>query len=65
MPTTHHSSGAERHFQAEHTHEAAAASRDKTEQLNAHEQQKFAEERAREQQEHRTHADDEPKKPVK
>ena len=48
MPTTHHSAAAERHLQAAHAHQAAAASHDKNDHLGAHEQSKLAFEHTRE-----------------
>jgi hypothetical protein len=42
MPTTHHSAAAERHLQAAHAHEAAAASHSMNDHLRAHEQSKLA-----------------------
>jgi hypothetical protein len=52
MPTTKHSDAAERHFQPEHAHDVAAASRDKHQGFTSHEEQKFAEEQSREAREH-------------
>ena len=46
MPTTHHSAAAERHLQAAHAHEAAAASHGMNDHLRAHEQPKLAAERS-------------------
>jgi hypothetical protein len=46
MPTTHHSAAAERHLQAAHAHEAAAASHGMNDHLRAHEQSKLAAERS-------------------
>ena len=63
MPTTKHSSAAERHFQPEHTHEAAAASRDKHAGFTSHEEEKFAEEQSREAHEHAEHQKKEAPKP--
>ena len=37
MPTTQHSAAAERHMQAAHAHEAAAASHTQNDHLGAHE----------------------------
>ncbi len=48
MPTTHHSAAAERHLQAAHAHEAAAASHHKNDHLGAHEQSRLAIEHGRE-----------------
>jgi hypothetical protein len=48
MPTTHHSAASERHLQAAHAHEAAAASHSMNDHLRAHEQSKLAAERSRE-----------------
>lgn len=48
MPTTHHSAAAERHLQAAHAHEAAAASHNKNDHMGAHEQSMLAMEHARE-----------------
>ena len=48
MPTTHHSAAAERHLQAAHAHEAAAASHNMNDHLGAHEQSKLAMEHSRE-----------------
>lgn len=48
MPTTHHSAAAERHLQAAHAHEAAAASHNQNDHLGAHEQSKLAVEHTRE-----------------
>jgi hypothetical protein len=55
MPATNHSTASERHFQAEHTHDAAAASRDKHPGFTSHEEEKFAEEQSREAREHAQH----------
>jgi hypothetical protein len=52
MPTTHHSSGAERNMQAEHTHEVDAASHNKSTNLSGNEEMKIADEHNREKQEH-------------
>ncbi|SEG17148.1 hypothetical protein SAMN05421819_2049 [Bryocella elongata] len=52
MPNSQHSGPAERHFQSEHAHDVAAASRDQHQGLSSHEQTKFAEEQAREAHEH-------------
>jgi hypothetical protein len=52
MPTTHHSAAAERHLQAAHAHEAAAASHGMNDHLRAHEQSKLAAERSREAHRH-------------
>jgi hypothetical protein len=46
MPTTNHSAAAERHLQAAHAHEAAAASHGMNDHLRAHEQSKLARERS-------------------
>ena len=48
MPTTHHSAVAERHLQAAHAHEVAAASHDKNDHMGAHEASKRAMEFSRE-----------------
>ncbi len=48
MPTTQHSAAAERHMQAAHAHEAAAASHNKNDHMGAHEQSMLAMEHARE-----------------
>jgi hypothetical protein len=48
MPTTHHSAAAERHLQAAHAHQAAAASHNQNDHVGAHEQSKLAEEHSRE-----------------
>jgi hypothetical protein len=48
MPTTHHSAAAERHLQAAHAHQAAAASHNMNDHLGAHEQSLLAMEHARE-----------------
>lgn len=52
MPTTHHSAAAERHLQAAHAHEAAAASHDKNDHMGAHEHSRRAMELSREAHEH-------------
>jgi len=52
MPTTHHSSGAERNMQAEHAHEAGAASHNKSTHLSGNEEMKSADEHNREKQQH-------------
>jgi len=48
MPTTQHSAAAERHLQAAHAHEAAAASHNMNDHMGAHEQSLLAMEHARE-----------------
>jgi hypothetical protein len=48
MPTTHHSAAAERHLQAAHAHQAAAASHNQNDHAGAHEQSKLALEHSRE-----------------
>jgi hypothetical protein len=48
MPTTQHSAAAERHLQAAHAHEAAAASHNKNDHMGGHEQSLLAMEHARE-----------------
>jgi len=48
MPTTHRSAAAERHLQAAHAHEAAAASHDKNDHMGAHELSMQALEHSRE-----------------
>lgn len=48
MPTTQHSAAAERHMQAAHAHEAAAASHSQNDHMGAHEQSRLAMEHARE-----------------
>jgi len=48
MPTTQHSAAAERHLQAAHAHEAAAASHNQNDHMGAHEQSLLAMEHARE-----------------
>ena len=48
MPTTQHSAAAERHLQAAHAHEAAAASHNQNDHMAAHEQSKMAMEHTRE-----------------
>jgi hypothetical protein len=52
MPTTHHASAAERNMQAEHAHDAAAASRNHGTNLSGNEEMKISAERNREKQEH-------------
>lgn len=52
MPTTHHSAAAERHLQAAHAHEAAAASHNQNDHLGAHEQSKLSQEYSREAHRH-------------
>jgi hypothetical protein len=52
MPTTHHSAAAERHLQAAHAHEAAAASHNQNDHLGAHEQSVRAQEFSREAHRH-------------
>jgi hypothetical protein len=52
MPTTHHSAAAERHLQAAHAHEAAAASHNKNDHIGAHEHSRLAQEFSREAHEH-------------
>ncbi|MES2390816.1 MAG: hypothetical protein V4555_04185 [Acidobacteriota bacterium] len=47
MPTNH-SPAAERHLQAAHAHQAAAASHNMNDHLGAHEQSRLAEEHSRE-----------------
>jgi hypothetical protein len=62
MPTTKHSSAAERHFQPEHTHEAAAASHDKHAGFSSHEETNFAEEQQRAAREEKQHEQQEHEK---
>jgi hypothetical protein len=52
MPTTHHSAAAERHLQAAHAHEAAAASHNQNDHLSAHEMSKRSQEFSREAHRH-------------
>ncbi len=52
MQTKTHSPAAERHLQAAHAHEAAAASHDKNDHMGAHEHSKRAMELSREAHEH-------------
>jgi hypothetical protein len=48
MPNTHYSAAAERHLQAAHAHEAAAASHNMNDHMGGHEQSMLAMEHARE-----------------
>lgn len=52
MQTKTHSPAAERHLQAAHAHEAAAASHDKNDHMGAHEHSRRAMELSREAHEH-------------
>ncbi len=52
MQTKTHSPASERHLQAAHAHEAAAASHDKNDHMGAHEHSKRAMELSREAHEH-------------
>ncbi len=52
MPTTQHSAAAERHMQAAHAHEAAAASHNQNDHLAAHEQSRLALEHSHEAHHH-------------
>lgn len=52
MPTTHHSAAAERHLQAAHAHEAAAASHNQNDHLGAHEHSRLAQELSRDAHHH-------------
>ena len=52
MPTTHGASQAERGQQAEHVHDAAAVSHNKSTNLSGNEEMRIADEHNREKQEH-------------